>query len=219
MTDDKKYQHWNPITDAEGILWLHIDQKNSSTNVLCVAVLEELEHLLSDIENNHLPSGVVFISDKKNGFIAGADIKEFTVIDSIEQATKHVQRGQQIMDRIAALKCPTVALIKGFCMGGGFELALACKYRIAEDGPTTRMSLPEVQLGIHPGFGGTVRLPRLIGAPAAMDIMLTGKPINARKAKKLGMIDYAVPDRQLIRAAKKPLWITHPYTKRQDCKH
>jgi len=209
MTEEKQYQHWKPKTDAEGILWLHMDQKDSSTNVLCVSVLEELEEILNDIESGNLPSGVIFISDKKNGFIAGADIKEFTVIDSIDQATKHVQRGQHIMDRIAGLKCPTVALIKGFCMGGGFELALACKYRIAEDGPSTRMSLPEVQLGIHPGFGGTVRLPRLIGAPAAMDIMLTGKPINARKAKKLGMIDYAVPDRQLISAAKKTI-MDHP---------
>jgi len=209
MTEEKQYQHWKPKTDAEGILWLHMDQKDSSTNVLCVSVLEELEEILNDIESSNLPSGVIFISDKKNGFIAGADIKEFTVIDSIDQATKHVQRGQHIMDRIAGLKCPTVALIKGFCMGGGFELALACKYRIAEDGPSTRMSLPEVQLGIHPGFGGTVRLPRLIGAPAAMDIMLTGKPINARKAKKLGMIDYAVPDRQLIPAAKKTI-MDHP---------
>jgi len=209
MTEEKQYQHWKPKTDAEGILWLHMDQKDSSTNVLCVSVLEELEEILNNIESSNLPSGVIFISDKKNGFIAGADIKEFTVIDSIDQATKHVQRGQHIMDRIAGLKCPTVALIKGFCMGGGFELALACKYRIAEDGPSTRMSLPEVQLGIHPGFGGTVRLPRLIGAPAAMDIMLTGKPINARKAKKLGMIDYAVPDRQLIPAAKKTI-MDHP---------
>lgn len=209
MTDEKQYQHWKPKTDAEGILWLHMDQKDSSTNVLCVSVLEELEEILNDIESANLPSGVVFISDKKNGFIAGADIKEFTEIDSIDQATKHVQRGQHIMDRIAGLKCPTVALIKGFCMGGGFELALACKYRIAEDGPGTRMSLPEVQLGIHPGFGGTVRLPRLIGAPAAMDIMLTGKPIVAHKAKKLGMVDYAVPDRQLIPAAKKTI-MDHP---------
>ena len=208
-TENKQYQHWNPVVDSEGIMWLHLDQKDSNANVLCVSVLEELEDILNDIESNNLPSGVVFISDKASGFIAGADIKEFTVIDSIDQATKHVQRGQRIMDRIAALKCPTVALIKGFCMGGGFELALACKYRIAEDGPKTRMSLPEVQLGIHPGFGGTVRLPRLIGAPAAMDIMLTGKPINARKAKKLGMIDYAVPDRQLIRAAKQTI-MDHP---------
>jgi len=213
MTTEKQYQHWKPVTDAEGVLWLHLDQKDSSTNVLCVSVLEELESILNDIETSNLPSGVVFISDKKNGFIAGADIKEFTVIDSIDQATKHVQRGQRIMDQIAALKCPTVALIKGFCMGGGFELALACKYRIAEDGPQTRMSLPEVQLGIHPGFGGTVRLPRLIGAPAAMDIMLTGKPINARKAKKLGMIDYAVPDRQLLASAKKTIMDKPPLHK------
>ncbi|MDH5694144.1 MAG: 3-hydroxyacyl-CoA dehydrogenase NAD-binding domain-containing protein, partial [Gammaproteobacteria bacterium] len=106
-----------------------------------------------------------------------------------------------VLDKIEALNCPTVALIHGFCMGGGMELALACRYRIADDGPKTTLSLPEVQLGIHPGFGGTVRLPPLIGAPAAMDLMLTGKPVNAKKAKKLGMIDYAVPTRQFKEAA------------------
>jgi len=206
---DNNYQHWKPVTDSEGILWLHLDQKDASTNVLCVSVLEELENILADIEASHLPSGVVFISDKKSGFIAGADIKEFTQIDSVDQAVKHVQRGQKIMDTIAGLKCPTVALIHGYCMGGGFELALACDYRIVDDGPKTKLSLPEVQLGIHPGFGGTVRLPRLIGAPAAMDIMLTGKPINARKAKKLGMIDHAVPTRQLLPATKKTI-MDHP---------
>ncbi|MDH3325675.1 MAG: 3-hydroxyacyl-CoA dehydrogenase NAD-binding domain-containing protein [Gammaproteobacteria bacterium] len=209
MADNKHYSHWKPLTDAEGILWLHLDQQNSSTNVLCVPVLEELETILVEIKSSHLPSGVVFVSDKESGFIAGADIKEFTVIDNVDQAVKHVQRGQRIMDEIAALKCPTVAMIHGYCMGGGFELALACDYRIVDDGPTTRLSLPEVQLGIHPGFGGTVRLPRLIGAPAAMDIMLTGKPINARKAKKLGMVDYAVPTRQLIPATKKTI-MDHP---------
>ncbi|MDH5258789.1 MAG: 3-hydroxyacyl-CoA dehydrogenase NAD-binding domain-containing protein, partial [Gammaproteobacteria bacterium] len=209
MTDEKNYLHWKPLTDAEGILWLHLDQKDSSTNVLCVSVLEELESILNKIKTENLPSGVVFVSDKKSGFIAGADIKEFTEIDSVDQAVKHVQRGQRIMDEIAALKCPTVAMIHGYCMGGGFELALACDYRIVDDGPGTRLSLPEVQLGIHPGFGGTVRLPRLIGAPAAMDIMLTGKPINARKAKKLGMVDHAVPTRQLIPATKKTI-MDHP---------
>jgi len=209
MTEDKTYQHWKPVTDAQGILWLHIDQANASANVLCVAVLEELEDILNSVQSSNLPSGIVFLSDKKSGFIAGADIKEFTVIDSIDQAVNHVQRGQRIMDQIADLKCPTVALIHGFCMGGGFELALACDYRIVDDGAKTRLSLPEVQLGIHPGFGGTVRLPRLIGAPAAMDIMLTGKPINARKAKKLGMVDYAVPTRQLLPAAKKTI-MDHP---------
>jgi len=201
--------HWKPATDDKGILWLHIDQKDASANVLCVSVLEELETILKDIKQNNLPSGVVFISDKKSGFIAGADIKEFTEIESVDAAVNHVKRGQRIMDEIAELKCPTVALIHGFCMGGGFELALACDYRIADDGSKTRMSLPEVQLGIHPGFGGTVRLPRLIGAPAAMDIMLTGKPINARKAIKLGMIDYAVPTRQLIPATHRII-MDHP---------
>lgn len=209
MTDQKNYMHWKPVTDAEGILWLHLDQKDASTNVLCVSVLEELEDIINNVKANNLPSGVVFVSDKKSGFIAGADIKEFTKIEDTDAAVKHVQRGQKIMDEIEALKCPTVALIHGYCMGGGFELALACDYRIVDDGPKTRLSLPEVQLGIHPGFGGTVRLPRLIGAPAAMDIMLTGKPINARKAKKLGMVDYAVPTRQLIPATKKTI-MDHP---------
>jgi len=203
MTENNTYKHWNPVTDADGILWLHLDQQDSSTNVLCVSVLEELELILNEMESGVLPSGVVFLSDKKNGFIAGADIKEFTVIEDQQQAMAHVQRGQRIMDRIEAIKCPTVALIHGFCMGGGYELALACRYRIAEESTKTKLSLPEVQLGIHPGFGGTVRLPRLIGAPMAMDVMLTGKPIPAKKAKKLGMIDHAVPERQLFPATKK----------------
>ncbi len=203
MTESKNYNHWNPVTDSEGIVWLHLDQKDSNTNVLCVAVLEELERILDDIEKDTPPCGVVFLSDKANGFIAGADIKEFTQIKDQSQAMAHVQRGQAIMDRIEALACPTVALIHGFCMGGGFELALACRYRIAEESPKTKISLPEVQLGIHPGFGGTVRLPRLIGAPMAMDVMLTGKPYAAKKARKMGMIDYAVPERHMITAAKK----------------
>jgi len=209
MTETKQYQHWKSVTDHEGILWLHLDKAGAKTNVLNVEVLEELESILSDIESGHVPSGVIFLSDKANGFIAGADVNEFTKIENHDQALKHIQRGQNVMDRIAALKCPTVALIHGFCMGGGFELALACDYRIADDGPSTRIALPEVQLGIHPGFGGTVRLPRLIGAPAAMDMMLTGKPFNARKAKRIGMIDYAVPNRQLIPAAKKTI-MDHP---------
>lgn len=202
MTENKTYNHWTPETDPEGIIWLHLDQKDSSTNVLCVSVLEELEQILDDICASNLPSGIVFVSDKKNGFIAGADIKEFTQIKDQQQAMAHVQRGQRMMDRIEALQCPTVALIHGFCMGGGYELALACRYRIADDSTKTKISLPEVQLGIHPGFGGTVRLPRLIGAPMAMDVMLTGKNIPAKKAAKMGMIDYAVPERQLIPATK-----------------
>ncbi len=202
---DTQYKNWIPITDAEGILWLHLDVENSSTNILSAPVLEELDSILDDIGKGNLPLGVVFTSDKENGFIAGADIREFTKVSNFDEAKAHIQRGQFVFNKIEALKCPTIALIHGFCMGGGFELALACKYRIADDGPKTRLSLPEVQLGLHPAFGGTVRLPRLIGAPAAMDMMLTGKPYNARKAKKIGLIDYAVPTRQLIPAAKKTI--------------
>ncbi len=211
MTQNKTYLHWNPITDSQGIMWLHLDQAESSTNVLCVPVLEELEDILSGIETGSLPTGVIFLSDKKNGFIAGADIKEFTRIEDHQQAMAHVQRGQRMMDRVEALKCPTLALIHGFCMGGGYELALACRYRIAEE--TSKISLPEVQLGIHPGFGGTVRLPKLIGAPMAMDVMLTGKTIVAKKARKMGMIDYSVPQRQLLTAAKKVIMDKPPARK------
>ena len=196
------YKHWNPVTDEEGILWLHLDQAGANANVLCVEVLEELEDILNVLSHSTLPLGVIFTSDKPSGFIAGADIKEFTKIDNVEMAVKHIRRGQDVLNKIENLNIPTVALIHGFCMGGGAELALACRYRICDDGPKTTISLPEVQLGIHPGFGGTVRLPPLIGAPAAMDLMLTGKPVNARKAKKLGLVDYAVPTRQLLRAAR-----------------
>ncbi len=197
----KNYKNWKPNTDSEGVLWLHLDQANSSTNVLNIEVLEELEDILLNFTSHTLPIGIIFVSDKTNGFIAGADVKEFLEVKDSHQAEQHILRGQKIMDSIEALNCPTVALIHGFCMGGGFELALACDYRIADDGPKTRLSLPEVQLGIHPGFGGTVRLPRLIGAPAAMDLMLTGKPLVAKKAKKLGAIDHAVPTRHLKSAA------------------
>ncbi|MDH5229432.1 MAG: enoyl-CoA hydratase-related protein, partial [Gammaproteobacteria bacterium] len=202
MSHTSSYKHWKPEADEDGVLWLHLDQQNASANVLCVEVLEELETILDEIASATPPLGVVFVSDKKSGFIAGADIKEFTQIKDMEEAVKHITRGQSILNKIEALRCPTVALIHGFCMGGGMELALACRYRIVDDGPKTTLSLPEIQLGIHPGFGGSVRLPRLIGAPAAMDLMLTGKPVNARKAKKLGMVDYAVPTRQMLSAAR-----------------
>lgn len=203
MSEEKVYTHWKTENDDQGILWLHLDQADSSTNVLCVGVLEELEQILLACSSApQMPLGIIFASAKNNGFVAGADIKEFLKIENNDQAVAHIQRGQKIMDMIEDMKCPTVAMIHGFCMGGGLELALACRYRIADDGQKTKLGLPEVQLGIHPGFGGSVRLPRLIGAPAAMDLMLTGKAIPAKKAAKLGVIDFAVPTRQLVSAAK-----------------
>ncbi len=200
--NDNSYRHWKTVTDAEGLLWLHFDKQDSATNTLSVEVIEELEQILEHIESGHPPLGLVFVSDKKSGFIAGADIESFVGLRDREQALAFIQRGQNLMDRIERLPCPSVALIHGFCLGGGLELALACTYRIIDDGDKTQLGLPEIQLGIHPGFGGSVRLTRLIGAPAAMDLMLTGRSVRAKAAKRMGIVDYAVPTRQLITSAR-----------------
>ncbi len=201
INNTSRYQHWFLGRDDDNIAWLACDKKEASTNVLGAAVLEELDNILGELEQA-LPKALIIYSRKKKGFIAGADINEFLNLGGQKEATEIIQRGQRIFNRIETLKCPTIALIHGFCLGGGMELALACRYRIADDDAGTKLGLPEVKLGIHPGFGGTVRLPPLIGAPAAMDMMLSGRALSARAAKKIGVIDYAVPSRQLHFAAK-----------------
>jgi len=200
MSEQKTYQHWRQEQDSDDIIWLYLDQADSKANVLCRAVVEELDSLLEDIEYDK-PRGVILTSAKSSGFIAGADIKEFTTLQDQDDGFALVRRAQGVFDRLEALRCPTVALIQGFCLGGGMELALACRYRIAIDDPKTKLGLPEVKLGIHPGFGGTVRLPPLIGAPSAMDMMLTGRALSAKAAAKLGVVDYAVPERHKFKAA------------------
>ncbi|MEJ2552870.1 MAG: enoyl-CoA hydratase-related protein, partial [Gammaproteobacteria bacterium] len=184
------YRNWRLETDAARIAWLYADKADSSTNVLSKEVLEEL-HFIIDRITAERPQGLIILSAKGNGFIAGADIKEFTAIQNYDEALQLITRGQSILDRIEKLPFPTVAMIHGFCLGGGLELALACRYRVAEDDPRTRLGLPEVRLGIHPGFGGTVRLPPLVGAPHAMDLMLSGRTVEARRAKRMGLVDYA----------------------------
>ncbi len=193
-------RHWQWDEDEDNVGWLALDKGDASTNVLSAEVLEELDTILSGIGSEL--HGLIITSAKPNGFIAGADINEFTTLKDQSEATALIQRGQRVLDKLEALKCPTVALIHGFCLGGGLELALACRYRIADDDARTKLGLPEVKLGIHPGFGGTVRLPPLVGAPAAMDIILSGRTLSARAAKKIGLVDHAVPSRQLRMAAK-----------------
>jgi 3-hydroxyacyl-CoA dehydrogenase/enoyl-CoA hydratase/3-hydroxybutyryl-CoA epimerase len=144
----------------------------------------------------------VVISAKKSGFMAGADIKAFTGITSAEGGYRLIHAGQQVFDRLEALSCPTVAAIHGFALGGGLELALACRYRVAAADERLSLGFPEVQLGIHPGFGGTVRSVRLIGVRAAMEMMLTGKSVRAQKALRLGLIDRLVPESELHAAAR-----------------
>lgn len=191
---------WRMERDDDGIIWLTADKPDTSTNVLSSSVLRELDALLDRIASP--PRGIVVISAKKSGFIAGADIKAFTGITSAEGGYRLIHAGQQVFDRLEALSCPTVAAIHGFALGGGLELALACRYRVAVGDERLSLGFPEVQLGIHPGFGGTVRSVRLIGVRAAMEMMLTGKSVRAQKALRLGLIDKLVPEGELRAAAR-----------------
>lgn len=192
---------WTLQRDAEGLATLTLDKPGGSANVLSREVLVELDGLLAKLEAQP-PKALVVRSGKPSGFIAGADINEFVALRSLEEAYQLIRGGQQVLDRLAALPCPTVAAINGFALGGGLELALACRYRVAADDGRVSLGLPEVQLGIHPGFGGTVRTVRLIGARAALELMLTGKPLRADKALRAGLVDRLVPRAELDAAAR-----------------
>lgn len=196
------YKHWRMETDNDQIIWLLFDKANASVNTIDRPVMEEFNQILDSLANDTTSKALVITSAKKNGFIAGADIAQFTQFKGIEDANFVLHHGQQILNKLENLKIPTIALINGFCLGGGMELALACRYRIAEDSPKTRLGLPEVKLGIHPGWGGTVRMPRLIGAKEGLNLVLSGHTVSARAAAKLGFVDVAVPKRQLVHAAK-----------------
>ncbi|HEY1459833.1 MAG TPA: 3-hydroxyacyl-CoA dehydrogenase NAD-binding domain-containing protein [Casimicrobiaceae bacterium] len=195
------YRDWRLDRDAEGFAWLYFDKAGSSTNTLSIDVLDQLSALLDELAVAP-PTGLVILSAKPNGFIAGADIDGFTALKSIEDATALVKRGWDVYEQLAAVPFPTLALVRGFCLGGGLELAMACRYRVVIDDPGTRLGLPEVLLGIVPAWGGIRRLPRLIGAPAALDLLLTGKTIDARRARKLGLADECVPERVMMNAAR-----------------
>lgn len=196
-----QYQHWRLETDDDSITWLYADKADETTNSLSEAMLKELESIIGSLEGSS-SKGLVILSAKSNGFIAGADIKELAKIQNVQQAGAFIRLGQELFNRLERLRFPTLCVIHGFCMGGGLELALACRYRIAQDDTHTKLGLPEVKLGIHPGFGGTLRLPKLIGAPAAMDLMLSGRSVSARAAKKIGLVDYAVAQRHIKDAAR-----------------
>ena len=172
-------------------------------------MFEELRAVLAELALAP-PKGLVIRSAKENGFIAGADIDGFTQLKTVDDAIALVKRGWDAFNELAAVPYPTLALIRGFCLGGGLELALACRYRVVVDEPGTRLGLPEVMLGIVPGWGGMRRLPRLAGAPAALDLLLTGKTIDARRAKKLGIADECVPARIMMNTARGVLLAAPP---------
>lgn len=194
-------QNWRTEIDSDNILWVIFDRSDKNVNALNAEVLHELDALLDYIPQS-LAKGVIFASGKNNGFIAGADIERFPELANINQAITFLRLGQRVFNKIEAIEVPTVAMINGFCMGGGCELALACDYRVALDEDKTKIGLPEVKLGIYPSWGGSVRLTRLIGAVKAMGIILAGSAVRANVAKKLGFVDDAVPMRHLKTAAK-----------------
>lgn len=203
MNSTQTYKHWRLTPDAEGgFLWLYFDKQNANVNTIDREVMEEFSSIMDSLAHNAGYKGVVIASAKKNGFIAGADISQFTKFKDIDEAIAVLRYGQAILNKLESLKIPTVAMIDGFCLGGGLELALACRYRVAEESSATRLGLPEVKLGIHPGWGGTVRLPRLIGGLQGMDLVLTGRTVSGKAAAKMGFVDAAVPKRQLIHAVK-----------------
>jgi 3-hydroxyacyl-CoA dehydrogenase/enoyl-CoA hydratase/3-hydroxybutyryl-CoA epimerase len=182
---------WTLASDADGIAWLSFDKPGTSTNVLSSDTLRELnEHAQAFARKP--PRGLVIRSAKSGGFIAGADVREFVQLASADQAFELVRAAQRIFDALEALPCPTVAIIHGFALGGGFELALACRYRVGIKSEKFSVGLPEVMLGIHPGFGGTVRAVQRAGVRTAMEMMLTGKTLRADKALRAGFLDRLV---------------------------
>lgn len=193
MSNPASDASWRLDIDAEGIAWLCFDKHQASTNVLSGHIMLELDERVSEIARQK-PRGVVLYSGKRSGFIAGADIKEFTGLTTEAQAYELIRRGQQVLERLEALPMPTVAVINGFALGGGLEVALACTYRVALDDERVSLGLPEVKLGIHPGFGGTVRAIRIAGVQVAMDMMLTGRPLDARRARNAGLVDRVVKE-------------------------
>ena len=194
------YKHFKLVLDDNQIAWVYFNYADGSMNVLSSEVLDELREVLIEVRNIS-PAGMVITSAKSSGFIAGADVKEFKKFHEYEDAHKAITKGQEVMWLIDTMDFPTLALINGVCLGGGLELALSCDYRIILDSTKSRIGFPEVKLGIHPGFGGSVRSIRVLGVIKAMGIMLTGRTLSAYQAKKIGLVDHVVPLRLFDKSA------------------
>ena len=192
-------KHWRWEKDREGLVWLTFDKQGESANTFSRQALEELRGTLRAIAAEH-PKGMI-IRSAKDGFIAGADVEEFTRFKSPQEAMSFVKLGWDVFQELSELPFPTTAMVNGFCMGGGVELALACRYRVALD-DKARFALPEVMLGIMPAWHGVQWLPKLVGPAAAFDMLLTGKTVDAKRAKRMGLVDQAVPARILENTAR-----------------
>ena len=193
-------KHWRWEQDAQGLVWLSFDKQGESTNTFSRDALRELDAALAAILELD-PRGLI-IRSAKESFAVGADVEEFTRFASADDALAFVRLGWDVFDKLSRLPFPTTALVHGFCMGGGLELALACRYRVALEDPETRFAFPEVMLGIMPAWHGVQWLPKRVGAAAALDMMLTGRTLDARRAKRIGLVDQAVPLRILENTAR-----------------
>ncbi len=187
-------RHWTYTRDAAGVAWAVLDKQDASTNTLSQEVIEELAQILDKVDER-APKALVIRSAKREGFLAGADIAEFRGVTDEAAIRRRIEAAHGVVDRLAALTIPTIAVMHGYAMGGGLEIALACTQRIAVDG--TRFGFPEVQLGLHPGLGGTARFTHLCDPIKAMSFMLTGKSIHDRQAKAMGLVDALVPERHV----------------------
>jgi 3-hydroxyacyl-CoA dehydrogenase/enoyl-CoA hydratase/3-hydroxybutyryl-CoA epimerase len=196
---DSPYRNFKLTRDADGIAWLLFDRAEASANTLSADVIAELDIVLAALESER-PAGLVVRSAKTSGFIAGADVNEFRGATDPRVVEVAIGRAHAVIDRLEAVKFPTAAVIHGFCLGGGLEVALACQSRIAIEG--ARFGFPEVMLGLHPGLGGTARFTQLVNPMQAMTLMLTGKTIDARRAKSLGLVDAVTQERHVRNAAR-----------------
>lgn len=195
-------KHFLHEIDFDGIAWITFDSPKSSVNVWNEETLREFNHLLETIEHDTRVKALVLRSAKERIFIAGADIKAIRTMQHV-RVNDLIWLGQAVFDRLARLKVPKIATIHGACMGGGFEVTLACDWRIASDHDSTKIGLPETQLGILPAWGGSTRLSRIIGVRKALDLITTGKLLNATAAKRAGLVSHVVPAERLETLARR----------------
>ncbi len=186
----------------DGVCLLTFDRPDSGANIFDAATLRDLSEHLDFIEKNSELNGVIVLSAKKSIFIAGADLQTLLRQAQSGEMRAFIAEGQRTFNRLAALPIPTVAAIHGACAGGGYEITLACHYRVASDAPATRIGLPETTLGLVPAWGGATRLPRLIGPEPAAEVILKGKLYSAAEALKLGLVDQVVPQEKLLETAR-----------------
>ena len=199
MSEQKAF---NLKIDEQNIAWLGIDVPNEKMNTLQAAFADEMKAIFAQLKDSSGLKGLIVHSLKPNNFVAGADVRMLEACKTAPEAEALARQGQELFQQLSDLPYPVVAAIHGPCLGGGLELALACDFRVCSDDDATRLGLPEVQLGLLPGSGGTQRLPRLIGLLPSLDLILTGKQLRAKKAKKLGVVDACVPQTILLDVAK-----------------